>query len=299
MNKTCIIIVGATASGKTAVAIDIAQHFCTEIISADSRQCFKELNIGVAKPTLAQLSTIPHHFVNSHSIQQEVSAADFETYALIKTEKIFEQNNIVVMCGGTGLYIKAFTDGLDDIAQTPLSIKNEVAKNYELNGVNGLQQKIKEIDPLFWQQGEIQNPHRLMRALEVILSTGNSIIAQQKKTKKQRPFNVIKIGLDVPREILYERINNRVVEMRENGLEDEVRNLIPYKKLNALQTVGYRELFDYFENNISLEKAFELIKQHTRHYAKRQMTWFKKEADVQWVKPSEIMAIIEKVDIGH
>ena len=299
MNKTCIIIVGATASGKTNIAIDIATHFHTEIISADSRQCFKELNIGVAKPTQAQLSSIPHHFINSHSIHENVTAADFEKYALVKTEKIFEQNNTVVMCGGTGLYIKAFTEGLDEIPQTDPTIKNEVAENYQLHGIDWLQQQIKVLDPLFWQQGEIQNPHRLMRALEVIMNTGKSILAQQKKTKKQRPFNIIKIGLDVPRDILYERINNRVDVMRDNGLEAEVRSLIPFKKMNALQTVSYRELFDYFEEKTSLEKTFELIKQNTRHYAKRQMTWFKKEQEIQWLKPEDIMACIEKINIEH
>ncbi len=299
MTNTCIIIVGATASGKTNIAIDIARHFHTEIISADSRQCFTELNIGVAKPTQAQLSSIPHHFINSHSIHENVTAADFEKYALEKTEKIFEQNNTVVMCGGTGLYIKAFTDGLDDIPQIDSSIKNDIAKNYELHGMEWLQQQIKELDPLFWQQGEIQNPHRLMRALEVVINTGKSIIAQQKKTKKVRPFNIIKIGLDVPRDILYERINSRVDVMRDNGLEAEARSLIPFKEMNALQTVGYRELFDYFDNKISLEKAFELIKQNSRHYAKRQMTWFKKDENVQWLKQEEIMAMIKKINTVH
>ena len=298
MVKTCIIIVGATASGKTALAIEIAKHFNTEIISADSRQCFTELTIGVAKPSEGQLAEVPHHFVNSHSILENVSAADFEKYALHHIDKIFEKNNVAVMCGGTGLYIKAFTDGLDDIAETDLNIKNELKKNFEQYGIEWLQQQIKELDPLFWEQGEIQNPHRLMRALEVVISTGKSIIAQQKKVKKKRYFNIVKIGLEVPRDILYQRINSRVEEMRDNGLEEEVKKLITFKALNALQTVGYRELFDYFEGNISVENAFELIKQHTRHYAKRQMTWFKKDDEVQWIKPTEIMeTIIKRMNI--
>jgi len=297
MHKTCIIILGATASGKTDIAIEVAKHFNTEIISADSRQCFKELNIGVAKPSENQLASVPHHFINSHSIHDNVSAADFEKYALTKIEKIFVQNTVAVMCGGTGLYIKAFTDGLDDITQTDVITKNKISKNYEQFGVAWLQQQIKELDPLFWQQGEIQNPHRLMRALEVIMSTGKSIIAQQKKTKKQRPFNIIKIGLDVPRDILYQRINNRVDLMRNNGLEAEVKNLIPFKSLNALQTVGYRELFDFFGDQISLERAFELIKQNTRHYAKRQITWFNKYEEILWIKPNKVMEAIEKSTI--
>ncbi len=299
MHKTCIIIVGPTASGKTDVAIEIAKHFNTEIISADSRQCFRELNIAVAKPTTEQLSLVPHHFINSHSIHENVSAADFEKYALLNIEKIFETNNVAVMCGGTGLYIKAFTDGLDDIAEIDVKIKNDIKKNYDQYGIEWLQQQIKELDPLFWEKGEIQNPHRLMRALEVVMTTGKSIIAQQKKIKKQRGFDIIKIGLDVPREILYERINNRVDRMRQNGLEAEAKELIPSKNFNALQTVGYKELFDYFDGNISLEKAFELIKQNTRHYAKRQITWFKKDDEVQWIKPTEIMeTIIKRMNIN-
>ncbi len=299
MRKTCIIIVGATASGKTDIAIEIAKYFNTEIISADSRQCFKELNVGVAKPSESQLASIPHHFINSHSIHENFSAADFERYALVKIEKIFEKNNVAVMCGGTGLYIKAFTDGLDDIAETDVIIKNEISANYKEHGIEWLQNQIKKLDPLFYEQGEIQNPYRLMRALEVFMTTGQSIIAQQKKIKKKRDFNIIKLGLDVPRDILYERINNRVGVMFENGLEEEVKNLIPYKYLNALQTVGYRELFDYFEGTISLEKAFDLIKQNTRHYAKRQLTWFKKDAEVLWLPPTIIIEEIKKLNLSN
>ena len=298
MNKTCIIIVGATASGKTDIAIEVAKYFNTEIISADSRQCFKELTIGVAKPSEAQLASVTHHFINSHNIHDNVSAADFEKYALLKIETIFEKNNVAVMCGGTGLYIKAFTDGLDEIAETDTAIKNEIIKNYNEHGIEWLQQKIKELDILFWEQGEIQNPQRLMRALEVIMNNGKSIILQQKKIKKLRGFNIIKLGLDIPRDILYQRINNRVDVMREKGLEAEVKNLTPVKNLNALQTVGYRELFDYFDGKISLERAFELIKQNSRHYAKRQLTWFKKDDEVKWLKPNEIMQFIQN-SISH
>ena len=215
MNKTCIIVVGATASGKTDIAIEIAKRFSTQIISADSRQCFKELNIGVAKPTNAQLETVQHYFVNSHTIQQNISAADFEKYALSKIEQIFESNDVAVMCGGTGLYIKAFTDGLDDITEANETTKADLVKNYELHGIQWLQNKIQLLDPLFFQQGEIQNPHRIIRALEVFITTGQSIITQQKKIKKPRNFNIIKIGLDVPRDILYDRINTRVDVMRE------------------------------------------------------------------------------------
>ena len=184
MTKTCLVIVGPTASGKTAAAIDVAQYFNTEIISADSRQCFRELNIGVAKPTAAELSSVKHHFINSHSITDNVSAADFESFALAAADKIFEKNNVAVICGGTGLYIKAFTEGLDAIPQTDHKIKEGITDDYKREGLGWLQNKIKETDPLFWEKGEINNPHRLLRALEVFMTTGVSIIAQQKKNKK-------------------------------------------------------------------------------------------------------------------
>ncbi len=293
MEKTCIIIVGPTASGKTALAIEVAQHFNTEIISADSRQCFKELNIGVAKPSEEQLKLVLHHFINSHSIAENISAADFEKYALAAADKIFENNKVVVMCGGTGLYIKAFTDGLDEIAPTYPTIKSEIAGAYEQHGLVWLQNKIQETDPLFWEKGERSNPHRLLRALEVFMSTGVSIIAQQKKIKKQRSFNIIKVGIEIERQILYNRINDRVDVMQQDGLEHEAKLLLPFKDLNALQTVGYREIFDFFEGKITREKAFELIKQNSRHYAKRQLTWFKKDEEIFWLQQDEILSYLK------
>ena len=290
--KTCIIIAGPTASGKTDIAISVAEHYNTEIISADSRQCFKELNIGVAKPSNEQLETVPHHFINSHSITENISAADFEKYALQAVEKIFEHNDIAVMCGGTGLYIKAFCEGLDDIPEADAEIKNTISENYNASGISWLQNCIQKEDPFFWEKGETQNPHRLMRALEVMRSTGKSVLAYHQQIKKERYFDILKFGLNVPREILYDRINTRIDKMRQAGLTDEVRLLVPYKNLNALQTVGYSELFQYFKNEISEEKAFELIKQNTRHYAKRQMTWFKKDGDMQWLEPMKAAELI-------
>ena len=293
MTKTCIVIVGPTASGKTAAAIEVAQYFNTEIISADSRQCFTELNIAVAKPTAAQLKLVPHHFINSHSITDNVTAADFERFALAAADKIFEKNNVVVICGGTGLYIKAFTEGLDAIPPTDEIIKKEIAHAYNQHGLEWLQNKIKEIDSLFWEKGEIHNPHRLIRALEVFMTTGISIIAQQKKIKKVRPFNIIKVGIEITREVLYDRINNRVDGMQEQGLENEAKLLYPNKELNALQTVGYRELFDFFEGKTTREKAFELIKQNSRNYAKRQLTWFKKDEEIIWLPQNEILSYLQ------
>ena len=293
MEKICIIIVGPTASGKTTAAIEAAQYFNTDIISADSRQCFKELNIGVAKPTIKQLAQVNHYFINTHSITESLSAADFEIYALNAVEEIFKKNDIAVMCGGTGLYIKAFTEGLDAIPETDHKIKEVIADGYKREGLGWLQNKIKETDPLFWEKGEIHNPHRLLRALEVFMTTGISIIAQQKKIKKVRPFNIIKVGIEITREVLYDRINCRVDGMQEKGLENEAKLLYPNKELNALQTVGYRELFDYFNGKINREKAFELIKQNSRHYAKRQLTWFKKDEETVWLKQNEIVAYLK------
>ncbi len=295
-DKTCIVIAGPTAVGKTAYAIALAQYLNTEIISADSRQCFKELNIGVAKPSSEELQMVPHYFINSHSVNAEVNAAVFEEYALSKANEIFARNNFTVMTGGTGLYIKAFCEGIDAVPAVNPAIRNSIIADYELNGLPWLQHEVERNDPEYFLQGEIQNPQRLMRALEVKLSTGFSITAYQTQQKKQRDFNVIKIGLELPREQLYERINLRVEHMMKAGLEEEARSLWPLRNLNALQTVGYRELFEYFDGAISLERAIELIKQNTRHYAKRQLTWFKKDSNMKWVSPQypfqELMAYI-------
>jgi tRNA dimethylallyltransferase len=294
-NKTCIIICGPTASGKTAAAIAVAKYFNTEIISADSRQCFKELGIAVAKPSAIELAAVPHHFINSHSIQDNFTAADYENYALQKVEEIFTKNDVAVMVGGTGLYIKAFTDGLDAIEPIPENIKKEIATCYADNGITWLQEKIEQEDKLFFEKGEMQNPHRLIRALEVIRSTGKSILSHQQKIKKQRDFTIIKIGLELDRNVLYYNINNRVDAMVLAGMQKEANALYKYKHLNALQTVGYRELFDAIENKISFEKAIELIKQNTRHYAKRQMTWFKKDEEVKWVRGEEVLGEIKNI----
>ena len=283
--KTCIVIAGPTAVGKTSTAIELANHFSTDIISADSRQCYKELNIGVAKPTLQELEMAYHYFINSHSIHQNINAADFENIALDALSRVFSKSDIAIMVGGTGLYIKAFCEGLDQIPEVSTDIRNNIINQFEENGIGWLIEMLQEKDPLFCRVGEMQNPQRMMRALEVIQSTGNSIVHYQTHQKRKRDFNIIKIGLELPREKLYERINTRVDDMIEKGLEHEAKQLYPFKSLNALQTVGYRELFDYFEGNSSLARAIELIKQNSRHYAKRQMTWFKKDPAFQWFQP--------------
>ncbi len=287
MKNTCIIIVGPTAVGKTALAIRLAAYFSTEIISADSRQCYKELNIGVAKPSNEELESVPHHFINSHSIHEEVNAAIFEQYALGKIKTLLKKNKIAVMVGGTGLYIKAFCEGMDEMPVTEPIVRKMVLENYEQKGFDWLQDEVKKMDALFFANGENKNPQRLMRALEIKLSTGKSILDFRTNTKKERDFNVIKIGLEMPREKLYQNINKRVDIMMNDGLLDEAKFVFQYKHLNALQTVGYKELFDFFEGKISVEKAVNLIKQNSRNYAKRQITWFKKDSAIQWFDMNE------------
>lgn len=297
--NTCIIIAGPTAVGKTAYAIELAKYFNTEIISADSRQCYKELNIGVAKPSVEELNTVPHHFISSHTVHDEMNAAVFENYALEKINNIFLKNDVAIMVGGTGLYIKAFCEGIDIIPAIAPEIRNIIISNYEKLGLKWLQAEVKKNDPEYFSKGEIQNPQRLMRALEVKLGTGNSITFYQTRKKTQRDFEIIKIALEVPRAELYERINKRVDSMINEGLVDEVRALLSMQHLNALQTVGYSELFDHFNGLTSLEKAVELIKQHTRHYAKRQITWFKKDAAWKWINPAyPLQALMEDTSWG-
>ncbi len=286
--STIFIICGPTAIGKTAFAIELAQALGTEIISADSRQCFQELGIAVAKPSAQELAKVPHHFINSHSIHDNVNAGVFEQYALQKAETLFQKHKSVVMVGGTGLYIKAFSEGMDEMPTIAPAIRDQVVKDYEQNGLSWLQQQLQLLDPNFWMQSEQQNPQRLMRALEFKLSTGDSILNYRKAEKKQRPFKIIKIGLELPRETLNQRINQRVDKMVEEGLIPEAKALVPFQNNNALQTVGYQELFAHFKGEVSEAMAVEQIKQHTRQYAKRQMTWFKKETSITWMDVSNI-----------
>lgn len=295
MNKTCIVIVGPTAVGKTAIALDTALHFQTAIISADSRQCFKELNIGVAKPTADELQQVTHHFISSHSIHDDMNTGVFEQYALGRLDAVFKENDIAVVVGGTGLYVKTFCHGIDDMPVVDENIRKKINQEFEWEGLEWLQKEVEKNDPLFYAQGEIKNPHRLLRALEVKLSTGRSIIEFRTQQKKQREFNIIKIGLELPKELLHKNINRRVDAMMKAGLAEEVKELLPFKKLNALQTVGYRELFGYHAGDLSLADAVEIIKINTRQYAKRQMTWFKKDEEVIWCEPDlgKVMREIE------
>ena len=293
LDNTVIIIEGPTAVGKTAAAIRLAQSLHTRIISADSRQCFKELNIGVARPSQEELAAVPHYFIASHSIRDEVTAALFEEWALGWTREIFSSNpdpvSTAVMVGGTGLYIRAFSQGLDAIPSIDPLIRQQIHEQYQEGGIGWLQDQVSQKDPQFYLSGETQNPQRLMRALEVRLSTGQSILSFRTREKKHRPFRIKKIGLRLPKEVLHQRIHDRVDQMMARGLLAEVEGLLPFRENNALQTVGYRELFQYIDGTLTLDQAVEEIKKNTRHYAKRQMTWFTKDPEVHWVDAGEFL----------
>ena len=297
-DKTVIIICGPTAVGKTSISITLAKYFHTEIISADSRQCFKELKIGVARPSDEELKEIPHHFIASHSIKENINAAFFEQFALQKAGDLFKTHDTIIMVGGTGLYIKAFCEGLDEIPPIDETIRKNIITDYELRGLSWLQDQVKTNDPEFYKIGEVQNPQRLMRALEVVESTGQSILAFRKNKKIERPFNIIKIGLELPKEELYVNINSRVDKMLQEGLMEEVCSLNGYRDVNALQTVGYSEIFEHLDGKMSLANAIEEIKKNTRQYAKRQMTWFKKDKEINWVnakQADDILSMAQKL----
>ncbi len=296
-HKTVIIVAGPTAVGKTALTIKLARHFHTEIISADSRQCFKELNVGVARPSPEELAAVRHHFIASHSIEEEVNASVFERFALHQAEKIFLKHDILLITGGTGLYIKAFCEGLDEIPAADLTTRKKIIKHYEKNGIKWLQGELKKKDEFFFSKGEMKNPQRMMRALEVMETTGKSILSFHHHRRSKRGFGVIKIGLKLPKEQLDHQIGIRTDNMINQGLLEEVKSLSAKKHLNALQTVGYSEIFDHLDGKISLDKAVESIKTHTRQYAKRQMTWLKKDESYLWFQPGnekEILDCIEK-----
>jgi tRNA dimethylallyltransferase len=278
--------------GKTALAVKLAQHFATDIISADSRQCYRELNIGVAKPSAEELAAVKHYFINSHSIHDTVNAVVFEELALAWANEIFQKNSIAVMVGGTGLYINAFCKGLDAMPAVPAAVRKELVDAFDKYGISWLQDQVVKEDPLFAEKGEMQNPQRIMRALEIKRSTGQSILSFQKANFKKRPFDIVQLGLELPREQLYQQINQRTDAMMNAGLLEEAKDLFPLRHLNALQTVGYSELFDHLEGKTSLDTAVELIKQHTRNYAKRQLTWFKKDAGLMWFSPHETDEVI-------
>jgi tRNA dimethylallyltransferase len=292
-----VCIVGPTAIGKTDVAITLAQQFTTEIVSADSRQFFKEMSIGTAKPLPEELAAVPHHFINSHSITEPFSVGDFEKAGLLLLEKLFKKHAIVFLVGGSGLYVQAITQGFDNLSKAPPEIRAELNKQLTEEGIERLQKRLEALDPTYYAEVDICNPQRLIRALEVCISTGQPFSSYRSHAANERLFEVLTIGLNTERSQLYTQINKRVDNMMELGLLAEVETLLPYRDLNALQTVGYQELFDFFDGTKSLDKAVEEIKQNTRHFAKRQLTWFRKNTETHWFEPQqlpEIGALIAK-----
>lgn len=294
--KYLISIVGPTAVGKTAAAIQIAKHYHTEIISADSRQLFREMTIGTAKPSDDELSQTHHHFINSHRVTESFNVGDFEKQGLTILNQIFEQHNIAIMAGGSGLYVNAIINGFDDLPAALPEIREKLNQLLSTEGIDVLRQKLLTADPAYYKQVDLNNPQRLIRALEVCESTGKPYSSFRKGSQAKRGFNIIKIGLDLPREELYDRINQRVDLMVTNGLIDEVKALTQYRCLNALNTVGYSEIFDYLDGKTDLNAAIASVKQNTRRFAKRQLTWFKKDKGIQWFNPTDALTMIDYID---
>lgn len=291
---TLIVVVGPTAVGKTSLSIRVARHFGAEIVSADSRQIFRELTIGTAKPSPAELAEVNHHFINSHSIHDTLDAAEFGETALALISKLFAKDRFVVMCGGSGLYVKSVLDGFDEIPDIPPGVRENILSEYQTRGLEWLQQQMSALDPEHFQRIDQRNPQRLMRALEVKIGTGQSIASfQQKKVRREHDFDVIMIGLDLPREELYNRIDQRMDTMIGAGLFEEAREFYPWKQLNALQTVGYQEIFGFFDGIYDREEAIRLLKRNSRRYAKRQLTWFRRDPRVSWFSPHDAESIID------
>ena len=282
MNKLLISVIGPTAIGKTKLAIELAEHFKTEIISADSRQFYKEMNIGTAVPSDEEMAQAPHHFIQHRSIQDDYSVGDFEREAVNRLNTLYQKKGIVIMVGGSGLYVNAVTKGLDNFPKVNAEIRLELNKRLDKNGISSLQELLKTEDFEYYKKVDLDNPHRLIRALEICIGTGRPYSSFLNSEKKKRRFKTITVGLTAERQTIYDRINERVGSMVSEGLIEEVRNLIDYQHLNALQTVGYRELFNYFKGDWSLEFAISEIQKNTRRFAKRQITWFNKNEQTHW-----------------
>ncbi len=295
MKNILIVLLGPTGVGKTDISINLAGRFNCEIISADSRQFFREMKIGTAVPTDNQLNTINHHFIRFKSVEDYYSSSLFERDVINLLPTLFSKNNFVLMSGGSGMYIDAVCRGIDDIPDVDPEVRDRYIRRYEEDGIEGLRAALKILDPEHYSKVDLKNHKRIMRALEICETSGRPYSSFLKKNKREREFGIIKIGLERTREDLYNRINMRVDAMIDTGLEDEARNLYKYKNLNAMNCVGYREFFDYFDSIITRDKAIELIKRNSRRYAKRQITWWGKDPDIKWFHPDQILEIIEYV----
>lgn len=295
--KTLIVVAGPTAVGKTAAAIELAKHLNTVVVSADSRQFFREMSIGTAKPNADELAQVKHYFIDSHSITEPFSVGDFEKQGLALLDELFKTHDNIILAGGSGLYIKAICEGFDDLPTADPSIREKLNLELEEKGIASLQEKLKLADPVYYDEVDLGNPQRIIRALEVFESSGKPISSYRQATVNKRPFNIIKLALNMPREVLYNRINQRVDIMLQQGLLAEVESLLPYRHLNALNTVGYTEIFDYIDGKTTLEKAIEMIKQNTRRFAKRQLTWFRKDQSFIWFDAGDMGLIEEMVRV--
>ncbi len=295
-NKTLIVIVGPTGIGKTDLSIFLAQKLATEIISADSRQFFRELKIGTAVPDDEQLQEVKHHFIGNKSIQEYYNASSFEFEVIDLLKKLFKTKNQVIMVGGSGMYVDAVCKGIDDLPEIDMEIRKQLIKKFETEGIESLRFELKRLDPDYYAVADLKNPKRLLKALEITLQTGQPYSTFRTQSIKKRDFKILKIGLNIEREKLYERIEERVDKMIENGLVDEAQLFLPFKHLNSLNTVGYKELFPYMEGAYPLERAVELIKRNSRRYAKRQLSWFNRDKEINWFRPDEREKILEFIN---
>lgn len=295
MRKSLIVITGPTGIGKTSVSIEVARHFQSEIVSCDSRQIYRELSIGTAVPSDEERSSVPHHFIHSHSITDNYNASRYETEALALINSLFQKHDILLLVGGSMMYVDAVCKGIDIMPDADPEIRAALKEQLEKEGLESLRRQLKSLDPEYYQTVDLKNPNRLIHALEITLQTGKPYSSFRMQTAKTRPFSIIKIGLNCEREILHHRINQRVDKMIEAGLIEEARRVYPLKELNALNTVGYRELFSSFDGDISEEKAIELIKRNSRRYARKQLTWFRNDEEVQWFQPEQSVAIIDYI----
>ena len=300
--KTLIVVLGPTGVGKSGISIQLAKHFLTDIISADSRQLFRELSIGTAVPSPEELKSVCHHFIQTRSIHDYYNVSEYETEAIDLINQLFEIKNPLILTGGSMLYIDTICKGIDDIPTVTPEIRNDVIAWYEENGLEALRQRLLELDPEYHGIVDLNNPKRLLHAVEVCQMTGKTFTSFRKNTVRERPFRILKIGINQDREILYQRINMRVEQMMEAGLLEEARAVYPYKKLNSLNAVGYKELFSYFDGNCSLDEAVDLIKRNSRRYARKQLTWFRRDTEIAWFEPDqveEIIAFIEQKINAH
>lgn len=294
--KTLIVIVGPTGSGKTDLSIRVAEHYACPIISTDSRQFYRGIPIGTAQPDNEQLERVEHHFIASHELTDDFNCGAYEVAALKRLEELFYKHDTIVAVGGSGLYVKALCEGMDDLPEVEPALRQQLSDRLKREGLEALAEQLRELDPTFYEVVDRKNPARVLRALEVCIATGKPYSALRTGVKRERPFNIVKIGVTMERAVLYERIDRRVDIMVEAGLEQEARKVYPLRHLNSLQTVGYREMFDYFDGSISRDEAIELIKRNSRRYAKRQLTWFGRDGEIEWFLPSETEKIVEYID---